>query len=368
MSERRDAWVRLNRRERQGFLLLAFLCLLTGLIPELRSVVRESGQGAEPSVEVGPSPDSLVRPPAPPSVERFPFDPNTVDSAALRALGFSKRGARNLLSYRRAGGRFSKPDDLAKIYGLRSSLFDSLKPFVRIEEPAPRDTLPTLHPHPFDPNRVSADALRSMGLPRKVAETWVRYRKAGGYFNEASSLHRIYGMREAWYQQLEPYLRFSEPTDSLAAARMEAALREKHFPEETERLFLDINTASREEWESLWGIGPVLAGRILRFREALGGFYSPDQLAQTYGLPDSTFRRLRDRLQLQTSWRRWQVNHLGADSLARHPYLNGRQARALVAYRAQHGPFRQASDLRALHILADSTINKLEPYLSFDRD
>ncbi|MBK6949695.1 MAG: helix-hairpin-helix domain-containing protein [Haliscomenobacter sp.] len=53
---------------------------------------------------------------------------------------------------------------------------------------------------------------------------------------------------------------------------------------------LEVNTSDSIAWESLPGIGPVLASRILKFRQRLGGFAFVDQVRETYGLPDSTFK------------------------------------------------------------------------------
>ena len=56
---------------------------------------------------------------------------------------------------------------------------------------------------------------------------------------------------------------------------------------------LDVNNATAADFERLPGIGPALAGRIVKFRAKLGRFPSVETLARTYGLPDSTFRLIR---------------------------------------------------------------------------
>jgi competence ComEA-like helix-hairpin-helix protein len=56
-------------------------------------------------------------------------------------------------------------------------------------------------------------------------------------------------------------------------------------PEQTaEAGLLDINTASATELESLPGIGPVLAGRIVAHREANGPFARTDGLLAVDGI------------------------------------------------------------------------------------
>ena len=61
-----------------------------------------------------------------------PFDPNKDDSAMLTRAGLRPRLARTLLHYRAAGGRFRKPEDLKRIYGMGESEYRRLKPYIRI--------------------------------------------------------------------------------------------------------------------------------------------------------------------------------------------------------------------------------------------
>jgi competence ComEA-like helix-hairpin-helix protein len=56
---------------------------------------------------------------------------------------------------------------------------------------------------------------------------------------------------------------------------------------------LDVNRASQEDFERLPGIGPVLAGRIIEYREARGGFQHIEQLRRVKGVGSKTFERIR---------------------------------------------------------------------------
>jgi competence ComEA-like helix-hairpin-helix protein len=50
---------------------------------------------------------------------------------------------------------------------------------------------------------------------------------------------------------------------------------------------LDLNTATEEELEDLPGIGPVLAGRIVAWREKNGGFSSQENVMDVDGIGPS---------------------------------------------------------------------------------
>jgi competence ComEA-like helix-hairpin-helix protein len=56
---------------------------------------------------------------------------------------------------------------------------------------------------------------------------------------------------------------------------------------------ININTASRDELETLPGIGETLANRIIEHRERYGKFRRVEHLLLIKGLSDKKFRRLR---------------------------------------------------------------------------
>jgi competence protein ComEA len=59
-----------------------------------------------------------------------------------------------------------------------------------------------------------------------------------------------------------------------------------------------LNSANQQELETLPGVGPSLAQRILAFRTANGSFHSVDELDDVSGIGPATLTRLRPLLQL----------------------------------------------------------------------
>ncbi|HEX2026526.1 MAG TPA: ComEA family DNA-binding protein [Nitriliruptorales bacterium] len=57
---------------------------------------------------------------------------------------------------------------------------------------------------------------------------------------------------------------------------------------------LDLNAATVDDLEDLPGIGPVLAGRIVAWREEYGRFTDVGQLREVTGIGERTFQQLAD--------------------------------------------------------------------------
>jgi DNA uptake protein ComE-like DNA-binding protein len=231
----------------------------------------------------------------------------------------------------------------------------------------------------FDPNTVSIADWQRLGLPQWMAERIDKYRNKGGQFRRKADLLKIYNFPPALYTELEPYITLPENTASVAKGESRqldnrptsfSYTSGSRYPDRyrMERAVLqpfDINTADSAQLVALNGIGPASASRILKFRNALGGFVSPTQFADIYGL-DSVGRVELARLgQIRSTPRRIAINTASAADLDRHPFLSRRQAEVIVRYREQHGAYTSAESLKPIRILDAPTIEKLVPYLEF---
>lgn len=362
-------WLTFTRRERSGILLLLLLSaggwMLPSFYERLYPPPAVHWEVAVPAPAAAADTAEAVR------SSLFAFDPNRASPADLVRLGLSSRTAATIIRYREKGGRFRKPRDLQRIYNLPAADYRRLAPYIRIEPVAasPKaattaESLPA--PFPFDPNTISLDSLRQLGLPPQVAQTLINYRRAGGVFRRPGDLGKVYGMTTPHLERLLPYVELPAPPADSAGSRWAAPDSLPAFPAPDPPTVVDINRADAAAWAQLPGIGPVLSDRIIRFRERLGGFVAITQVAETYGLADSVFQAIRPRLRYSPPFRRLAINDADWETLSAHPYLNRRQARALVAYRQAHGPFSGPEALAPVRALPPEIRQRLLPYLSFE--
>ena len=61
---------------------------------------------------------------------------------------------------------------------------------------------------------------------------------------------------------------------------------------------IDLNTATVAQLDALPGIGPVIAGRIVAWRQENGRFATVDDLSEVQGIGDATMARLRPMVRL----------------------------------------------------------------------
>ncbi len=64
-------------------------------------------------------------------------------------------------------------------------------------------------------------------------------------------------------------------------------------------LLLNLNTATVKELETLPGVGPVLARRIIEFREKKGGFKRVEELLAIPGVSEKKWKVIREKVEVK---------------------------------------------------------------------
>ena len=112
------------------------------------------------------------------------------------------------------------------------------------------------------------------------------------------------------------------------------------------------------------GIGPGTAGRIIKYRENLGGFHSTNQLSEVYGMKPETIELMWEFFEFTPAiFRKINLNQGTIEEISSHPYVTYGEAKVIVAYRNQNGIYKSVDDLMKIRIFKEEWIRKLAPYL-----
>lgn len=200
-------WFGYSRRERRStFILLVILMIVIaiGYLAPPKDIEIEDLSGLLASADSGRGSYTGIRPE---SSRLFNFDPNSAQYDTLTALGLSGKQAGTLISYRKKGGRFYKPSDIKKIYGLDETTADRLIPYIRIEKDTGRaanfqariigDQKKTER---IDLNRCDSAVLdRLPGLGPVLSSRIIKYRKLLGGYASVEQLKEVYGLNKVTY-------------------------------------------------------------------------------------------------------------------------------------------------------------------------
>lgn len=223
----------------------------------------------------------------------------------------------------------------------------------------------------FDPNTLPSGEWKRLGLKQKNIQTIQNYLSKGGHFYKPEDLQKIYGLSKKDYERIAPYIRINK-AEGIKEEKKTTELSTKNTGYKEQRKInnltvIDINTADTASFIALPGIGSKLAARIVYFRDKLGGFYSVDQIAETYGLPDSTFQKIKFYLKSENpSLRKININTATIDELKAHPYIKWSIANPIVAYRKEHGAYSNLEDIKKIPSVTEDLFNKLVHYLTIE--
>lgn len=220
----------------------------------------------------------------------------------------------------------------------------------------------------FDPNTISETDWERLGLRNKTIQTIQKYLGKGGHFYKPEDLQKVYGLHKDEYERLLPYVKIESNAAKSKEQFVSVKSQEEIQPTKSyanRYSIIDINTADTSAFISLPGIGSKLAARIVNFRDKLGGFYSTDQIGETFGLPDSTFQKIKQYLKLDNpSVKKININTVTVDELKAHPYIKFSIANPIVAYRTEHGLFSKIEDIKKVMAVTDEFYKKIAPYLT----
>jgi competence protein ComEA len=221
----------------------------------------------------------------------------------------------------------------------------------------------------FDPNTLDKPGWEKLGLRDKTIATIQNYLSKGGKFYKPQDIKKIWGLNEVLADQFIPYIqiKMSVTTDDRQPTTEKPTRFIPYEKKKTTSLIIDINTADTTAFIALPGIGNKLANRIVAFRDKLGGFYSIDQVGETYALPDSVFQKIKPMLVLNDpTVKQININTATIDELKAHPYIRYYLANAILQYRNQHGNFSSINDLKKILLITDDAFIKMEPYLKIN--
>ncbi len=219
----------------------------------------------------------------------------------------------------------------------------------------------------FDPNSASVNDWIRLGIREKTANTIQKYISKGGKFYKPEDLKKIWGLSESDANRLIPYVSIKRIETSYPHFEEKKYSGKPEYPAKNFVDKIDINLADTTAFIKLPGIGSRLANRIISFREKLGGFYSIDQIGETYLLPDSTFQKIKSQLALKSKLtKKININSASVDEMKSHPYIRYYVANAIFQYRQQHGKFQSVEEIKKIMLVTDDIYNKASPYLTID--
>ncbi|XLS28256.1 ComEA family DNA-binding protein [Flavobacteriaceae bacterium M23B6Z8] len=212
----------------------------------------------------------------------------------------------------------------------------------------------------FNPNYISDYFGYTLGLSTEEIDALHAFRKTGNYVTSTGDFQKITGISDGLLAEISARFRFPH-FDRSETKKSKSTLV---YPKVIKKL--DLNKADSIALTKVYGIGPVLSGRILKYRKLLGGFVEDTQLYEVYGIQTAAAKKVLEKFTVlsRPSVVPKDVNLISLQELSKVPYISKHLARDIIAYRTRVGAITKIQELTKIHDFPAEKINIIEVYLT----
>ncbi|WP_298506255.1 helix-hairpin-helix domain-containing protein [uncultured Maribacter sp.] len=209
----------------------------------------------------------------------------------------------------------------------------------------------------FNPNYITDYKGYTLGMSVEEIDRLHLFRKKNGFVNSAEEFQQVTKISDSLLKLLEPYFKF--PKWKKKTSRQNTYKDTKIFP------IKDLNDCTEEELQAINGIGEVLSKRIVKFRNALGGFLIDKQLLDVYGLKPEVAERLLKQYKVMKApeVKKININTATASELSKLLYIQKTVAFEVVNYRNLNDSIVSFDELANIKNFPFEKIDKIKLYL-----
>jgi competence ComEA-like helix-hairpin-helix protein len=222
--------------------------------------------------------------------------------------------------------------------------------------------------YPFNPNFITDFKGYKLGMSTAEIDRLLAFRKQGKFANSPKEFQNVTKISDSLLATMEPYFKFPDWVNKKNSDNKSNWVDySKTSPKEKEKLaVIDINQATQENLEKIYGIGPTIAERILKEKEKYGGFVSMEQMADVWGLSPEVIENLNKSFKVfaQPNIKKIEINNASLKELMQFPMFRYNLAKNIITYRTMNGDIK-IEDLTKIKDFPVDKVMIIELYIKF---
>ncbi|TDQ23947.1 helix-hairpin-helix domain-containing protein [Tenacibaculum caenipelagi] len=222
---------------------------------------------------------------------------------------------------------------------------DSLK-IIELEKRTPKL-------YPFNPNYITDFKGYRLGMSVAEIDRLHYFRKQNKYVNSAKEFQSVTKISDSLLAEISPYFKFPDWVNKREKQKKskEATSNsvEKYIYIKVQKVSTNnINKATRQDFETVSGIGEVLSARIIKYRSKLQGYSHPSQLYEVWGLDKETANEVLQVFKIveKPIVKKININTAVFKEVLKNPYIDYELCKKIFEYRDEVAELQNISELR----------------------
>ena len=191
--------------------------------------------------------------------------------------------------------------------------------------------------YPFNPNFITDFKGYKLGMSVAEIDRLLAYRKLNKYVNSTEEFQKVTHVSDSLLQIISPYFKFPDWVKNKNANFK--SFENKSLINNEVLKILDINQATKEDLMKIYGIGNGISERIIKQKEAYGGFVSMEQMEEIWGLSHEVIQKLKSHFKISIipNVKKLNINNASVKELTYFHNFGYPLAKEIVTYRTMKG-------------------------------
>ena len=222
---------------------------------------------------------------------------------------------------------------------------------------------PTIYP--FNPNFITDYKGASLGMANEEIDRLLAFRKQDKWISSVKQFQEVTKISDSLLNSISPYFKFPDWVENPVSKPMSTYSNSpKTFAQKQ-----DLNTATAQQLQKVYGIGEALSQRIIKYRSKFeGGFIADVQLQEVYGLTPEVIENITKEFTVKTprSIQVFNLNKVTVEELVTLPYIDYDLAYHIIEQRQLREGFKSIDELTKVKDFPIDKFDIIKLYLSLD--
>jgi len=213
---------------------------------------------------------------------------------------------------------------------------------------------------PFNPSFITDYKGYKLGMSTEEIDKLLTHRKKGKYINSVKHFQLVTGVNDSLLNKLKPLFKFPDWITN-KKKRTVYKITDTSFKGKKK----DLNTATKEELQKIYGIGDKISTRILKFKTSIGGYHNIEQLKKVYGLKSEVINNILERFYIKVEKitpKSVEIQDLNTASASDIESINGigeKLSERIIKFRNKIGGFYFKDQIKEVYGLKPEVILRL---------